>query len=63
MALIDFKCLKCNNEFFEIVKDFGEKVICPECRSPEVERVYKGKYYGKGGNCSGSCSGCGGGCK
>jgi putative FmdB family regulatory protein len=61
MALIDFKCKSCGNEFFEIVKAQDEKVICPKCSSEEVERLYKGKYFGKGscsGNCSGGCSGC-----
>lgn len=60
MALIDYKCEKCGNDFFEIVKE-DTKVKCPKCGSEEVKREYKGKYYGKsGGNCSGSCSGCSG---
>lgn len=62
MALIDFKCKECGKEFFEIVLSGDDKVTCPECKSTNVERVYKGKYYGKGGGCSGSCSSCGGGC-
>lgn len=66
MALIDFKCVKCGNEFFEIISAGGtDKVKCPECGG-DVERIYKGKFYGKssegghsgcGGSC-GSCSGC-----
>ncbi|MCX7883636.1 MAG: zinc ribbon domain-containing protein [Caloramator sp.] len=60
MALIDFKCKKCGNEFFEIVKNVDEKITCPKCSSEKVERIYKGKFYGKGGSCSGSCSGCSG---
>lgn len=66
MALIDFKCSKCGEEFFEIIniKDV-DKIKCPKCGS-SVMRVYKGKHYGKscdggskccGGSC-GSCSGC-----
>lgn len=61
MALIDFKCRECEKEFFEIISDKDEKVICPNCKSENVERLYKGKFYGKGscsGNCSGGCSGC-----
>lgn len=59
MALIDFKCKECGKEFFEIVNSNEEKIICPHCKSDKVERVYKGKYYGKG-SCSGECSGCSG---
>ncbi|HAZ37028.1 MAG TPA: zinc ribbon domain-containing protein [Clostridiaceae bacterium] len=62
MALIDYKCKDCKNEFFEIVNDANEKIKCPKCNSTNIERLYKGKYYGKSsGNCShdcGSCSGC-----
>ena len=59
MPLIDFKCEKCNKEFFEIVKSSDEKVKCPQCGSEQTKRVYKGKYYGNG-NCGGNCSGCSG---
>lgn len=59
MALIDFKCKECGNEFFEIVKDSNDKVKCPKCSSDNVQRIYKGKFYGKG-SCSGSCSSCSG---
>lgn len=61
VALIDYKCKGCGKSFFEIVNSADEKVACPDCKSEEVERVYKGKYYGKGscgGNCSSGCSGC-----
>lgn len=61
MPLIDFKCTKCENEFFEIVKNENEKIICPKCGSEEVRKLYKGKFYGKNGaGCSGSCSTCSG---
>ncbi|OPJ62287.1 FmdB family zinc ribbon protein [Clostridium oryzae] len=61
MPLIDYKCRKCSNEFFELVKDASEKRNCPKCGSEDTERVYKGKFYGKnGGGCNGSCSGCSG---
>lgn len=61
MALIDFKCENCGECFFEIVKSDNEKVVCPKCKSTSIVRVYKGKFYGKGGSCSGgSCSGCSG---
>lgn len=58
MPLIDYKCEKCGNSFFEIVKNENDKVVCPKCKSEDVKREYKGKYFGKGGNCSGSCSSC-----
>lgn len=61
MALIDFKCDKCGDSFFEILKDDKEKVTCPNCGSESVKRIYKGKYYGKGSSCgSGGCAGCSG---
>jgi putative FmdB family regulatory protein len=60
MALIDFKCKDCGKEFFEIINGQGEKPVCPECKSKNIERVYKGKFYGKGAGCAGSCSGCSG---
>lgn len=59
MAIIDYRCKGCGKEFFEIVLNSSEKVCCPGCGSEDLERVYKGKYYGKGGACSsGSCSSC-----
>lgn len=60
MALIDFKCEKCGNEFFEIVYKYDEKVTCPQCGDDAVKRVFKGKFYGKGGGCGGGCSTCSG---
>lgn len=60
MALIDYKCKDCGKDFFEIVRSDKEKIVCPECKSENVQRIYKGKYYGKGGGCTGSCSTCGG---
>ncbi|ERI93569.1 putative regulatory protein [Clostridiales bacterium oral taxon 876 str. F0540] len=61
MALIDYKCEKCDSSFFEIVKSTEEKVKCPNCGSESTKRIYKGKFYGKGGGCAGgSCSGCSG---
>jgi putative FmdB family regulatory protein len=61
MALIDLKCENCGNSFFEIVKNAEEKIVCPNCGSYDTKRIYKGKFYGKGGGCSGgSCSGCSG---
>lgn len=60
MALIDFKCNDCGNEFFEIVNN-NEEIVCPKCSSKSVKRLYKGKYYGtNGAGCSGDCSSCGG---
>ena len=60
MPLIDYKCDKCGNSFFEIVSG-NEQVKCPKCGSEEVKREYKGKFYGKnGGSCGGNCGGCAG---
>lgn len=62
MPLIDYKCEQCGNSFFEIVKNESEKLSCPKCGSSQIKRIYKGKFYGKGGgSCSGkSCAGCSG---
>lgn len=62
MPLIDYKCRKCKEEFFEIVNSDKDKVACPKCGSNEINRLYKGKFYGKngGGSCGGNCSGCSG---
>jgi putative FmdB family regulatory protein len=61
MALIDFKCGKCGNSFFEIMNNDKDKITCPKCGSEDVKRVYKGKFYGtSGGSCGGSCSTCSG---
>lgn len=64
MALIDFKCDKCGNKFFEIINpEDAAKIRCPKCGG-SVKRVYKGKFYGKsssdGGGCSGNCGSCSG---
>lgn len=61
MAIIDYKCKECGKVFFEIVSSGDGEINCPECNSIFVERIYKGKYYGKGGSCGGNCScGCSG---
>lgn len=61
MAMIDYKCSECGKEFFEIVTRSDEQVQCPGCKSTQLKRVYKGKFYGKGGGCNGNCSsGCSG---
>lgn len=60
MPMIDYKCNDCGKEFFEIVSSSEEKVKCPSCGSCNTKRVYKGKFYGKGGSCGGDCSCCGG---
>ena len=41
MPIYEFKCLKCE-EFFEILvmnKDENVEMKCPECDSPDFERV------------------------
>ena len=58
MPLIDFKCNKCENEFFEILNG-DEKTKCPKCGSNDIKRIYKGKFYGKN-SCEGNCSHCNG---
>ena len=61
MPIYEYKCEKCGNVFDELVKDCGEKVICPRCRSVAA-RNYSGKIYtstGKStGGCGGNCAAC-----
>ena len=43
MALIDFKCDKCGEKFFEIVNlSEKDKVKCPRCNSGEVRQIFEG---------------------
>lgn len=63
MPIIDYKCKDCGKQFFEIVKSAEDKVVCPNCKSTNTDRIYKGKFYGKNsGGCTGHCATCSG-CK
>lgn len=61
MALLKFRCTRCNKVFDELVSmDKLDKLRCPDCGG-EVVRAYEGKCpsHGKGG-CGGNCAGCSG---
>lgn len=63
MAVIDFKCVDCGHEFFEIVGfNDRDKVKCPKCGSKNIKQVFSGTSYIKGGGSSKSGGGCGGSC-
>ena len=50
MPIYEFKCTKCEAFFEVIVAGAGkdESVTCPECRSPEFERVVSTINYAMG---------------
>lgn len=53
MPIYQFKCLKCENDFDEIVALVDiDKTKCPKCGCPEVDRVIHsiGGYHIKGDN-------------
>jgi putative FmdB family regulatory protein len=72
MPIFEYKCKKCGKEFEELVRNSEEKVCCPKCESPKVNKkmsVFAHKSSGKfhsssaSGGChschSGSCTTCG----
>ena len=65
MALLQYKCVECKNEFEELVKDPMQEVICPLCKG-KGQRVYSGIMFSATGKttkkCSGNCKTCSG-CK
>lgn len=67
MALLDFKCNSCNEQFTELVNSSNRhKLECPKCKSNDLKQVFEGKCNsagaasGKGGCSSGNCGGCSG---
>ena len=63
MALLQYKCVNCNQEFEELVKDSSVKVFCPKCKG-EAQRIYSGQMFSSTGKtikkCSGNCKTCSG---
>lgn len=47
MPIYDFECKKCGRRFEELVSSYknSDKVVCVECGSNELKRVYDGKHY------------------
>ncbi len=43
MALLDFKCKNCGENFYEIVNSSKKNEIkCPKCGSKDVNQVFQG---------------------
>ena len=43
MALLDFKCKKCNEKFFEIVSASNrDSISCPNCGSKNIGQIFEG---------------------
>lgn len=38
MPIYEYKCDKCDNSFEELVSSTLIEVVCPICKSPEVQR-------------------------
>ena len=70
MPLYEFKCKRCEHKFTLLVSSsaaISNTVICPECRSSEVERIFSpfASLSGSSNKSSGGCAdgSCGWGCK
>ncbi len=52
MIMYEFICKKCREVFEELLRDDSDAISCPQCGSPDVERVLsavKSKSDGQGG--------------
>lgn len=38
MPIYEYSCRRCHTNFESLVLSAADKVICPECTSPEIER-------------------------
>ena len=63
MPLLQYKCPQCKKEFDELVKNFTDTVLCPDCKTP-CARSYSGEIFSATGKpskkCSGNCKTCSG---
>lgn len=47
MALLDFRCKKCNEKFFEIVNSSNkDSISCPKCGSKNIGQIFEGSSFG-----------------
>ena len=59
MPIYEYSCPKCNHEFETLVLKSGEKVLCPACGCPKVNRLMSGfAHKSEGGKMVSSSSGC-----
>lgn len=58
MPIYNFKCIKCNTEFEELVTNRGDKAPCPGCGSMKVEKMIStpAPHVSKGSNTSLPCA-------
>jgi putative FmdB family regulatory protein len=59
MPIYEFRCKSCKKIFEELVRSRDQEIVCPECKSREVEKLIS-TFASVGGESSGdsSCSGC-----
>jgi putative FmdB family regulatory protein len=62
MPIFEYRCNKCGKEFEELVSSADSDAECPECCSPDVEKLISGFSSlggsgGGGGGCSHSAGG------
>lgn len=68
MPIYEYRCKSCKKIFEELVRGKEQVVICPDCKSIEVEKLMSvsvqigGESKGGGSSCStcssGNCSSC-----
>ncbi|MDP2856537.1 MAG: zinc ribbon domain-containing protein [Bacillota bacterium] len=62
MPIFEYKCRTCKTKFERLVGHNGEKITCPDCRSPDVTKLFSAFSARSGDKAiASSCAGCGGG--
>lgn len=55
MPMFDFECCECKKRFEEIVSA-GSHVVCPECGSDELAKLWSPFAVGRGGSSTPRCA-------
>ena len=68
MPIYEYRCMKCDGEFEELVMASDEVIVCPACGGGEVRRLLsvcgfksggeKGAAGSRMGSSASSCTGC-----
>jgi len=60
MPIYEFRCKSCKRIFEELVRSKGQKIVCPDCESQDVEKLIStfSQIGGETGGSSSSCSTC-----